>query len=255
MREVGSRPSLSTTIEAGIACFFHLENIMFDYLTKQDILKEYGHSFYGVYKLQTCDVFEKFGDADPLNPRDIEDAEAALDMSIKDGIDIKEQMIARYQAGYDIYKQAWFARPFLFMFMKSAKLSIEMYKSQIEDIKKTAKVVYLKDMSYRIPKVRFHSGDTVFIGTIRGDVVKISEANIKHTFIGESEGKLSLIYRVEHQTEEGISRFTYDVKNERFETDSGQSFVSHSRDEVFNALEKLIDKKIKRLQQEIAKVK
>lgn len=73
---------------------------MFDYLTKQDILKEYGHSFYGVYKLQTCNVFEKFGDADPLNPRDIEDAEAALDMSIKDGIDIKEQMIARYQAGY-----------------------------------------------------------------------------------------------------------------------------------------------------------
>lgn len=255
MREVGSRPSLSTTIEAGIACFFHLENIMFDYLTKQDILKEYGHSFYGVYKLQTCNVFEKFGDADPLNPRDIEDAEAALDMSIKDGIDIKEQMIARYQSGYDVYKQVWFARPFLFMFMKSAKLSIEMYKSQIEDIKKTAKVVYLKDMSYRIPKVRFHSGDTVFIGTIRGDAVKIAEVNITHTFVGESEGKLSLIYRLEHQTEEGISRFTYDVKNERFETDAGQGFVSHSRDDVFNALEGVINKKIKRLQQEIAKVK
>lgn len=228
---------------------------MFDYLTKQDILKEYGHSFYGVYKLQTCDVFEKFGDADPLNPRDIEDAEAALDMSIKDGIEIKEQMIARYQHGYNVYKQAWFARPFLFMFMKSAKLSIEMYRNQIEEINKTAKVVYLKDMSYRIPQVRFHSGDTVFIGTIRGDVVKIAEANITHTLIGESEGKLSLIYRVAHQTEEGISRFTYDVKNERFETDSGQSFVSHSRDDVFSVLTELVSKKIKRLETNLERLK
>jgi len=228
---------------------------MFDYLTKQDILKEYGHSFYGVYKFQTCNVFEKFGDADPLNARDIEDAEAALDMSIKDGIEIKEQMIEHYQAGHDIYQQAWFARPFLFMFMKSARISIEMYKSQIEEIKKTAKVVYLKDMSYRIPKVRFHSGDTVFIGTLRGDVVKIVEASISHTLIGESEGKLTLIYRLDHQTEEGVSRFSYDVKHERFETDSGQSFVSRSREEVLNFIEGLVDKKVKLLQQQLEKLK
>lgn len=228
---------------------------MFDYLTKQEILKEYGHSFYGVYKFQTCNVFEKFGDADPLNPRDIEDAEAALDMSIKDGIALKEEMIARYQAGHDIYQQAWFARPFLFMFMKSTRISIEMYRDQIEEIKKTAKVVYLKDIPYRIPKVRFHSGDTVFIGTLRGDIVKIREASISHTLIGESEGKLNLIYRLNHQTEEGISRFSYDVRHEHFETDSGQGFVSHSREEVLNFIEGLVNKKVNLIQQQLEKLK
>lgn len=225
---------------------------MFDYLTKQDILKEYGHSFsmnQGKKK-----VFEQFGD--PY-------ISSILGSNENEGETVEEIMKKQNAAGkasllHDrknfedkidaINKASGFTRFLCCIKLALLKRAIKHIEKSMADFpigEENIEVVLLKEKAYSVPAERFLKGDKVYIVRLEHGKYVIESHHIERVRIMLlGEDSLRLIYFFTDKTGSREKHIEYHNQHGRLITNTGQDATFRDEGLAIEYVKEVLLKKI-----------
>ena len=225
---------------------------MFDYLTKQDILKEYGHSFsmnQGKEK-----VFEQFGDPyiSSILGSNENEGETVEEIVKKQNAVVKASLLHDRKSFEDkidaINKASGFTRILYCIKLALLKRAIKHIEKSMADFpisEENIEVVLLKENTYRVPADRFSKGDKVYIVVLEHGKYVIESHHIERVRIMLlGEDSLRLIYFFADKSGSREKHIEYHNQHGCLITNTGQDAIFRDEDLAIEYVKEVLLKKI-----------